>query len=200
LLRDAVTVVALPFISLTSTSLVVVEGEFLEAAVFVTFVRLISALGFTSTFISLFDAFTVGAGPLGLWVTSTDFVVVEWILSEAALFHQLIRVVRALGFTITHFCLEGTFTIFASHLSLWVAATDFGVIIVESSEAALLVSFISLVRALVLTVTDLSLEGTFTIITSSFSLWVAATGLISISTVFLETTLVIAFIRLISAL
>lgn len=200
LLRDTVTVVALPFIRLTSTSLVVVEREFLEAAVFVTFVRLISALGFTSAFVSLFDTFTVCASPLGIWVASTDFVVVEWILSEAALFHQLIRVVRALRFTITHFSFEGTFTILAGHLSLWVAATDFGVVVVESSEAALLISFISLVRALGLTVTNLSLKGTFTIVTSSFCFWVAATSLICISVELLETTLVVAFIRFISTL
>jgi len=122
--------------------LVVVDWEFLEAAVLVTFIRSVSALSFAITHFGLSNTLTISASPLGGWVAATDFGAIEWILLEAAFLHHFIRLIRALGFTVTHLSLEGAFTIEASHLGLGVAAANFGAVVVESSEAAFLVAFI----------------------------------------------------------
>jgi hypothetical protein len=202
LLRDAVTGVALPFISLAATLLIVVELELLEAAVLVTFIRSISALGFTVTHVGLSDTFTVGTGPFGGRVAATDFVVVEWIAFEAAFFHHLIRLVRALGFTVTHLSFESALTIKASHLGLRIAATDLGAIVVELFKAAFLVTFIYSVRALGFSVTTLGLEVALfmILVTREFSFRVAATSLVRVSFVLLEAALLVILVRFVSAL
>jgi hypothetical protein len=68
----------------TTTEFVVIEWEALVATLFVTFIRFISALGFTITKARHHDAVTVGTGPFGFWVAAAFLVVIKGISTEAA--------------------------------------------------------------------------------------------------------------------
>jgi hypothetical protein len=80
---DAIIIVTLPFIILAATFLVVIEWEFSKAAVSITFIRTICALGFTVTKITLVDAVTVTTLELIL-LAATLLVVIERVFLEAA--------------------------------------------------------------------------------------------------------------------
>jgi hypothetical protein len=186
--------------------LVIIVREFLEAALIITFIRTVGTLGFSITLVDLRNTLSAGAGVLSLWITSTDFGVVVAIALEAAFFHHLIRVVRALGFAITESILWNAFTIGTSHFRLRVTSTSLRAVGRESLEAALKISsakethfkvftFIRSVKTISLSVTEPVIVDTLTVCTRPFGIRVAATDFVIVEFVSFEAASFVIIIR-----
>jgi hypothetical protein len=196
---DTVSVGTLELRSLAAASLVVVEREFSEAAMSITFIRLISALGFSVTEHGVVDTVTILAGPFSLWITSTSIDIIELEVLEAALLVSFIRLIWALGSTITEVGLRDTI----SRVTLpfaGLAATFLVVVESEFLEAALSVTFIRSIGALSFSITVLTVLDAFSVGACEFSVWIAATDLRVVEIVILEAALLLTFIRSIRAL
>jgi hypothetical protein len=101
LVADALTILAGELrLWVAATSLLVVEWEVFEAARFLVFIRLISALGFAITLLTEFDAVSIGTFEFILEAAAL-LVVVEAEFFEAARIVAFIRVISTLGSTIT---------------------------------------------------------------------------------------------------
>jgi hypothetical protein len=196
---DTVSVGTLELRSLAAASLVVVEREFSEAAMSITFIRLISTLGFSVTEHGVVNTVTILAGPFSLWITSTSIDIVELEVLEAALLVSFIRLIWALGSTITEVGLRDTI----SRVTLpfaGLAATFLVVVESEFLEAALSVTFIRSIGALSFSITVLTVLDAFSVGACEFSVWIAATDLRVVEIVILEAALLFTFIRSIRAL
>jgi hypothetical protein len=145
------------------------------------------------------NAFTVGTGPLSLWITSTDLAVVVSEALETAHFLALIRSISALSFTTTVLGVIDTLTVGTGELRLWITSTYLGVVHLEALETTLFVKLIRLVHALWLSVTELTLVDTLVVL--ALPLISLATALfVVIEPKVLETALLVTFVRLIRAL
>jgi hypothetical protein len=120
---------------LAATFLIVVDLVFLEAAVVVTLIGSIRALGFSIASAGSVDAITVLALPLGR-LAAAFLVVVELDALEAAKFVDLlIRFIGAMGFTITEVILLDAVTVSTGPFTLWIATALLAVVEAVSSEA-----------------------------------------------------------------
>jgi len=126
-------------------------------------------------------------------------VIIEFVLLEAAFLISFIRLVRALGLTIAFLGLFDTITVRASPLSIWVAATDFRVVLLEASEAAEVISFIRFISTLSLTITVVGQFNAVSIVTLPF-IFLASTLLVVIEWEVFEAAVLVTFVRLIFAL
>jgi hypothetical protein len=106
----------------------VVESVFLEAALGISFIRFIGALGFTVTHSSLEDALTVSTCPLALWIATALFISIERVTAEATVLVTFIGSIGTLGFTITSTVFGNTVTVTTGPLGLWVAAASLVVV------------------------------------------------------------------------
>jgi len=196
---DAFSVGALPLRFLAAALLIIVELEALEAAVLVTFIRVVSALSLTVTKVSGRDAVTVSTGPFTLWIATTNLTVVEAVSTEAAGFVTFIRCIRALSLSIASVSLVDAVAVLALPL---VILTSTLLVVVEGVllEAALFVTFIRTVRALGLSITEVTLWDTLTVSTSPLGVWVAAALDVVVEWELLEAAALITLIRSISAL
>jgi hypothetical protein len=134
-------------------------------------------LWFTVAVLSVSDTFAVSACPFTLRVAATGLLVVILEGLKAAFIFTFVRSVFALGFTITVLTFLDAMTVLAGPIGLWVAATLFSVVVLETTPAALLAVLVRLVITLSLTVTELRLSDAVTIGTSPFRGWVAAADL-----------------------
>jgi hypothetical protein len=132
-------------------------------------------------------------------VATADHGVVEWVLVEAALLVSFIRTVGTLCFTVAVLSVSDTFAIGACPLTLGVAAAGLLAVGWETSEAALLVTFVRAIFAVSFAVTLGTFLVAVTVLAGIVGSWVAATLL---SVVVLETTpaALLSLIRLVVAL
>jgi hypothetical protein len=139
---DTVSVGACPLtLGVAATLLLVVKLEASEAASFLAFISHVSALSFAVTISTFLDAmhWVVLTGKFSLWVTSALLSVVVLETTPAALLAVLIRLIVALGLSVTVLGLSNATSIGAGPLGGWVAAADLRVIELEAFEAAVTV-------------------------------------------------------------
>jgi len=141
----------------------------------------------------LVNTITIVAGILRLWITSADLGAIPWEAFEAAFFEALIRLVSALGSTITDFRFGNTITISTLPLTLR-ATTTFGVIFLESFETTFSIGSITLIRAMSYTITVILLSDTITIFTGPLSCWVTSALFRRVGLETTEATLLVTFI------
>jgi hypothetical protein len=199
-LVNTITVLTLPLALETAASLGWVLLVVFETAEGITVIGSISTLGCSVTELILSNALTVGTGPLGVWITSTDLGVIEIVSLVAAGCVSFIRFVFALSLTITESSLKDAVSVGTGPLALWIAATNLVVIERVSFEATGLVTFIGFVGALGFTITLTILGNAVTVGTGPLGFWVAATFLAVIEGELLEAALLVALIGSIEAL
>jgi len=90
-LGDTITISTLPFTFRTTTLFRTVVRESFETTFFIGGVTLVLAMTFAVTVVLHWNTVTVGTGPLGVWITSTDTGSIELEIVEATLLVALIR-------------------------------------------------------------------------------------------------------------
>jgi hypothetical protein len=172
----------------------------LEAAVGITFIGFIGTLGLAVAHIGSCDAVTVSTGPFTLWIATALFAVVEAVSSEATHLVSFIRVIRALGFTVTVVVIVDTLTVFTGELGFWVAAASLDVVEVETFEAAFSISIIRSIGTLLFSITKSGFGNAVARGTGELRGFEATTEFVVIEWEALVATSLVTFIRFISTL
>lgn len=156
-------------------------------------------MSFSVTVSGFWNTVSVGTLPLSL-LASTFLGWEVFVALEAAFFKSFIRFVFTGSFSVTIARLWDTVTVGACPFGFWIAAAVFLIVEFMVSEATFGVNFVRVIGTLGFSITKVKVHDALAIGAFSFSFGVAATDFGVVERVLSETTLVIAFIRLISAL
>jgi hypothetical protein len=170
----------------TSTSLIVVEAELLEAASIITLIGFIGALGLAITVLLFLDTVTVVALYLSLLITT-------------ALLRAFVRIVSAVMLLIAEIFGIDALAVLALPL-VFLAATSLVVVEGEFPETALVICFIRFVSTLGFAVTVGVLWNTVTVGARPFGFWIATTDFGAIGLKALVAAFSVGLIRSIRAL